>query len=502
MIISSIQIENFQCFYGKTEEIKLGRGCTVFHGKNGAGKSRLFNAFNWCFMNRYYETTFGWRKAQGAQALESLISNAAQTNHDSFTVSVEIRFELDDEEIGIDDLKLRRAFSVTPSGPSESTIHLSYSEGSNYQEYSEPTIVDAKLDSWFDYEIRGYMWFQGETLDELVQFERKDSLQELTKRISHYRHYEDLVSDGQALLKYSKRKLEAEQTAASKDKKLANGIESDLRTKRNEASALEDIIKSTRQNIRHCEESRLDAEAMIELTASSADFVIKAKDADRLLEKVGDELESLRTSHANNEKSGLLLGLKVENEETFFSKLHELEAKLTLKKKELGAVNQSISLEVPSQSDLEKLISAQRCEICGTDAPEGSDAFQNMVTRLEEMKEQSNAKNELRAINLIQREIPEIRDMLRRKIDASNKIFNQFKTNEELLEEKWVLARDKRTKAQSKLIGIPSEASNFEGHKRRKAKAIEDQKRHQKQLENTLNVKRFSRTEFPLKKEN
>ena len=46
------------------QKLKLGKGCTVIHGRNSAGKSRLFNAFCWCFMNRYYENhrrLEGWK---------------------------------------------------------------------------------------------------------------------------------------------------------------------------------------------------------------------------------------------------------------------------------------------------------------------------------------------------------------------------------------------------------------------------------------------------------
>ena len=84
MIIESIEIKNFQCFYGLVPAVKLGRGCTVIHGRNGAGKSRLFNAFCWCFMNKFYETKNGWQVVRNSQDLESLISKTAIEKHEDF----------------------------------------------------------------------------------------------------------------------------------------------------------------------------------------------------------------------------------------------------------------------------------------------------------------------------------------------------------------------------------------------------------------------------------
>ena len=100
------------------------RGCTVIHGRNGAGKSRLFNAFCWCFMNKFYETKNGWQVVRNSQDLESLISKTAIEKHEDFDVYVEISFELDDEEIGISDLRLRRSFDVNKAGIFSSSVTL------------------------------------------------------------------------------------------------------------------------------------------------------------------------------------------------------------------------------------------------------------------------------------------------------------------------------------------------------------------------------------------
>ena len=51
---------------------------------------------------------------------------------------VEISFELDDEEIGISDLRLRRSFDVNKAGISSPQVLLSFMDGRDYKEVSDP----------------------------------------------------------------------------------------------------------------------------------------------------------------------------------------------------------------------------------------------------------------------------------------------------------------------------------------------------------------------------
>ena len=101
-----------------------------------------------------------------------------------------------------------------------------------------------------------------------------------------------------------------------------------------------------------------------------------------------------------------ILGLAIESAELFFSGIEQLESLLNRRKEELGAEQQTISLEIPSATDLQKLIDAERCDVCGTEAQVGSKPYEHMVARLQEMLSQSEKASELRKLNTFQREIP------------------------------------------------------------------------------------------------
>ena len=471
MIITSIQIENFQCFYGKGPEIELGRGANVIYGRNGAGKSRLFNAFCWCFMNKFYETTGGWSVVRNAQHLEALVSETAKANLDEFDVAVEIRFDLNEEEVGLHDLSLRRSFHVSKAGISSPEVALTFREGRDYKEITNDADVTRRLDAWFDHEIRQYMWFQGETLDELVNFEERDSLQTLTAKISHYRHYEDLLDDCRAFQTYAKRKLETAQSANAKDRRRSAEIQTELRNTRNELDKHGEHLAEIESNIKGAELTIKAADEVITKTAASAAELEKFKASERKFEKIGDDLNALRREYASRERSGDLLALQIESAELFFSGIEQLESLLNRRKEELGAEQQTISLEIPSATDLQKLIDAERCDVCGTEAKVGSEPYEHMVARLQEMLSQSEKAGELRKLNTFQREIPELHDLLRRKIELASSLQTDFKKEEKSLEGLWVHARDDMRKLKDELKGAPESAANFEETKRRKERA-------------------------------
>lgn len=51
MILDSMTLDNFRQYYGR-QRLQFARGnkqnITVLHGVNGAGKTSLFLALNWC----------------------------------------------------------------------------------------------------------------------------------------------------------------------------------------------------------------------------------------------------------------------------------------------------------------------------------------------------------------------------------------------------------------------------------------------------------------------
>ncbi len=56
MFIKSIQLENFQCYYGDNNLFEFKEGLNLIIGDNGAGKSKLYDAFHWVLYDEVFDS--------------------------------------------------------------------------------------------------------------------------------------------------------------------------------------------------------------------------------------------------------------------------------------------------------------------------------------------------------------------------------------------------------------------------------------------------------------
>ena len=60
MLIKSIKLENFQCYYGDKHEINFTEGLNIITGSIASGKSKLFDAFYWVLNDKIFVTGKDW----------------------------------------------------------------------------------------------------------------------------------------------------------------------------------------------------------------------------------------------------------------------------------------------------------------------------------------------------------------------------------------------------------------------------------------------------------
>ena len=56
MILKSIELENFMCYYGHNK-FEFTEGINVIIGDNGYGKSKLYDAFYWVMYDECFDTS-------------------------------------------------------------------------------------------------------------------------------------------------------------------------------------------------------------------------------------------------------------------------------------------------------------------------------------------------------------------------------------------------------------------------------------------------------------
>ena len=231
MYIKKITIKNFQSYYDE-HVIELSNGVNIFHGSNDSGKSKLFNVFNWGFFNRIYgrdqDGIKDWHynlDTYGAKICNHYALSKIDRN-ETIKMSVDIVFCSKIPKDG-DSGK----FSLPPKAyEKEVDYHLTRSISFKLNTEKE---LSSKIESWsvnkeelelyfkflgetfyinnpnmeigkiFPFEIRDYMWFQGESIEDLVDFKDSNKLRDAINKISYFPVYEkltDLIKDSVKLV--------------------------------------------------------------------------------------------------------------------------------------------------------------------------------------------------------------------------------------------------------------------------------------------------------------
>ena len=207
MRITNITINNFQSYYGE-QSIDFGKGLNLIIGKGGKGKSKLFNAFYWVLFGKIYISEIGWRSTDGLPSNanfalkrhEYINKKALKDAREGNVVTTSVRIELIDdqglsyeiersasaERLQFDEWDHERAWKVN-----NNQLKVSHDSSTGTKVKVDDLAADV-ISELFPEGIRGYIWFQGESLDDLINFRSKENLRDAVRHISYYPYYEKL----------------------------------------------------------------------------------------------------------------------------------------------------------------------------------------------------------------------------------------------------------------------------------------------------------------------
>src|SRR5690554_2501770 len=176
MIISKVKIKNFQSYYDNTE-VNLQKGLNLFLGTIGSGKSKLFNAFYWCFYDEIYKTDSGWLDINSRNFLSvfnkkclldayenDVIECSAELTVKSEKKTYNIKNQILIERINLEDYTSEINWKFLSS---DLIVSFDNEDGNrnNLENLEARNYIDKKI---LPKQISKYIWFQGETLNELI----------------------------------------------------------------------------------------------------------------------------------------------------------------------------------------------------------------------------------------------------------------------------------------------------------------------------------------------
>lgn len=446
MIIRNITIENFQPYY-ESQTIEFSKGLNLIIGNGGKGKSKLFNAFYWVLFGKIYITGIGWcttdnlpQSAKFAMQRYEFINKRAlfkaQIN-DKIRASVQIEIE-DDKG---NDYIIERSVSALRLEGEEWDSNDAWQVGGNMLKVSfdsttgtkvlNDLLAEDKINELFPDGIRNYIWFQGESLESLINFRNKETLKAAVKHISYFPYYEKLSE----IISKSKLKITGIESRKLKEVNKHNssvkGLLSTIDNLNYKISREEENKKQFETHIETIKIALADGETKISGLASYSMLVKKYKDCENEINKLLSE--TTRIDEFQREKLPSLWVLR--GIEPMIQQCKEIIEK---HKEEEYTVPEKKYLDNPSRSKLEEILKDKKCFVCGTEFSENDAPYHYITERLrlqeeylKEMEEYTSNMQLSKQFNMFVGKIQDYPDSL---LISLSKIDKQWKDSEDELE--------------------------------------------------------------------
>lgn len=393
MIIKEITIENFRSYYG-TNTVKLNDGLILFIGDNGDGKTTFFEALEWLF-----DTST--QNKDSRLISEKKIAELPEFESDILKVSM--TFEHDGMK------KVEKSFSFEKNADNEIQTNNFQFKGF-YEDGAErvPIQGGVLLDRCFDPAIRKYCLFEGE--ENLNIFNNPDALKYLIETFSNIRQFDPYYTGddyNQGFTEFAElqsRKAYEKAMKSDKQNTQQEGILSaELELLRRKLSDVRQRLKSNRDNANNYSTKLGEIES--------------SKEASELLKGINARLKSLKDKKSQLEgrinedyaiklldEMWILCGFPSVFEE-YQQKVSQFsKAKRTLEREEdkkrgkqelANEIAEGIiplSPNIPDKISMQEMIKDEFCKVCGREAKEGTDAYNFMVNKLNDLLKSQQPK--------------------------------------------------------------------------------------------------------------
>jgi len=394
MIIKNITIENFQSYFAP-QTIEFSSGLNLIIGNGGKGKSKLFNAFYWVLFGQIYITELGWHNTNGfphnvkfqMKRHEFINRKALYETPVDDEVRTVVHLEIENDkgiiyeiERSVSAKRLKNNDWLADDAwiVSNSMLKVTYDShtGTKIQTdlLAEDTIKDL-----FPEGIRNYIWFQGESLDSLINFRDKNTLKEAVKHISYFPLYQKAAD---IIIKSTEQIKKLENTELNKKNKSNSEITALLAKQASlsyDIEAEEKNRDSIEIRIRMVELAMTEDEGKVSGLANFTKLVSDFEKCESDRKEVMHQLTILDDYQRNQVPNlWILRGISSMIEDCANIIKQHTDIQDTVPEKKY--------LDNPGRHKLEEILKDEKCFVCGTEVLEGSDAHKWIVTRLKEQE--------------------------------------------------------------------------------------------------------------------
>ncbi len=401
MVINSITLTNFQCYFGEVKfEFKDGLNLVI--GDNGAGKSKLYDAFYWVLYDQVFDSLNREFKKTN-QVKGNLVSDKAKAlcaPGEMVKTEVEMVVYNPKREI---EYTLTRTYTVSKN---ESGAWR-YDPESNFSihhmdkfKITRPMVnqgdIALLLKGILPDDVKPYMWFQGEQVDSLIDFKNNSTLTHAINVLSDIREFDFFEEVSKRAYEAAEKEYHRELRKVSSDKRKNEDLENQKERIQRDLARLEEEIKLAADNLTYANERKDqllnkvdDAQRIKTLNQQESNLKDRLKDIDERLVKMKAGInKSLISRNWILKGAGALVELFAEKYDNYTQTRIRQEAEHSAKKKAMDELYKEFRLpvDVPEPIFVKQMLEKEHCLVCDREAPKGSEPYQKILEILERSK--------------------------------------------------------------------------------------------------------------------
>lgn len=405
MIIKKIELDNFMCYAGKDNCIEFSEGINVIIGDNGYGKSKLYDAFYWVIHDHVFvpeKKEFLTTKIVKSKLISDKAK--AETFNGRITASVKITFH-NVERDSMYILERRYSVSVTDGNirednDGELTImekELSYLNARMVTDEDKKRSI---LNSILPSQIKDYLWFQGEQVESIIDFNKQDTLTKAVNVLSNISRYDSMIEIAQAAAKAATTEYDREVKRLSKDSvKSAQldarkaDLEGQLQDRQREEQEINDNLSRAESRCEDLLNKQADAQKISVLQERKKGYLNQLNGLNQSLksEQVSFHRKMFRSKWAlkGTEDLQKQYAKKFSNYEKKKLQIEaEQKAREDIENEVSTNLQTRLPINVPEPNYVEWMLDKERCLVCDREAKKDTEAW----LKIKELLNRSNEK--------------------------------------------------------------------------------------------------------------
>jgi DNA sulfur modification protein DndD len=412
-IINSIAFKNFFNYYGdfNNNKYELDAGINIIVADNGAGKSKFFNAFFWFFYDQILDSD-SKEKINIRNAGVKILSDKAK-NETPIGSYVKCGVMIEYTSGTRYKYQIIKSFTATRIGE-KITDKNSWQFVINDIEVNKTELVLHKYKPVYDQDeksriinglimkaFRKYSFLQGEEVDNIIDFSKKESIEEAVENLTDIKKYEEIhellnefkakaFRDLQKQLKANNKQNERFDTAVADKERIEQQIEQEKIK-----------LEQWNQTLRAAEEEKTELDKIYANAEKRKEFDDKLKPLRKRLRDKQEEFETFldRINNRFFDGSFAWIAMGFEEEVEKFRDLNERYIEKRYEKKALKNVEENpneyfhfLPENSPDSVSIQNMIDDEHCYVCNREAKEGTPEHKNLIKLKNRTKDNQSQK--------------------------------------------------------------------------------------------------------------